>query len=137
MSPRMGNGIGEPRHLQQGKSKRDCQSNSLCSSRRRSPTSCKTRSFRAACPIVEPGGIVAWHSHADRPAIIYIIEGEINEYASNCAVPITHKAGDVVAEIEISHWWKNLGDKTVVLLSADLLWVGGAAAVEEEAIGCC
>jgi hypothetical protein len=32
-----------------------------------------------------------------------------------------HKPGDVVPEIEISHWWKNLGDKTVVLLSADLL----------------
>ena len=55
--------------------------------------------------------------HAERPAIIYIIEGEINEYASNCAVPIPHKAGDVVAETKgISHWWKNLGDKTVVLL---------------------
>ena len=68
------------------------------------------------------GGIVPWHSHADRPAIIYIIEGEINEYASNCAVPIVHKAGDVVAETPgVSHWWKNLGDKTVVLLSADLL----------------
>jgi hypothetical protein len=47
---------------------------------------------------------------------------EIIEYASNCAGPIVHKAGDVVAETpEISHWWKNLGDKTVVLLSADLL----------------
>jgi quercetin dioxygenase-like cupin family protein len=69
---------------------------------------------------VEPGGIVAWHS-ADRPAIIYIIDGEINEYASNRTTPIMHKPGDVVAEIEISHWWKNLGDKTVVLLSADLL----------------
>ena len=50
------------------------------------------------------------------------ISGSINEYASNCAVPIPHKAGDVVAETKgISHWWKNLGDKTVVLLSADLL----------------
>ncbi|MGB6438862.1 MAG: cupin, partial [Methyloceanibacter sp.] len=40
----------------------------------------------------------------------------------NCAAPIVHKAGDVVAETpEVSHWWKNLGDKTVVLLSADLL----------------
>ncbi|HSB58953.1 MAG TPA: cupin, partial [Methyloceanibacter sp.] len=58
----------------------------------------------------------------DRPAIIYIIEGEIEEYASNCAVPIVQKAGDVVAETpEVSHWWKNLGDKTVVLISADLL----------------
>ena len=63
-----------------------------------------------------------WHSHGDRPAIIYIIDGEINEYASNCAVPIVHKAGDVVAETsEVSHWWKNTGNKTVVLLSADLI----------------
>ena len=72
--------------------------------------------------VVQPGGVVPWHSHTDRPALIYIIEGEINEYASNCTAPILHKAGDVVAETpEVSHWWKNLGNKTVVLLSADLL----------------
>ena len=82
----------------------------------------KDRTMRMRKLVVEPGGVVPWHSHAERPAIIYIIEGEINEYASNCAVPIPHKAGDVVAETKgISHWWKNLGDKTVVLLSADLL----------------
>ena len=82
----------------------------------------KDRNLRMRKLVVEPGGVVPWHSHAERPAIIYIIEGEINEYASNCAVPIVHKAGDVVAETNgISHWWKNLGDKTVVLLSADLL----------------
>jgi quercetin dioxygenase-like cupin family protein len=82
----------------------------------------KDRQFRMRKLTVEPGGIVPWHSHGERPAIIYIVEGEINEYASNCAVPIVHKAGEVVAETkEVSHWWKNLGDKTVVLLSADLL----------------
>ena len=82
----------------------------------------KDRTLRMRKLVVEPGGIVPWHSHGERPAIIYIIEGEINEYASNCAVPIVHKAGDVVAETkEIAHWWKNTGDKTVVLLSADLL----------------
>jgi len=88
----------------------------------KAPFNINDRLFRMRKLVVEPGGIVPWHSHADRPAIIYIIEGEINEYASNCAVPIVHKAGDVVAETpEVSHWWKNLGDKTVVLLSADLL----------------
>ena len=80
------------------------------------------RQLRLRKLVVQPGGIVPWHSHADRPAIIYITEGEIVEYASNCAAPIVHKAGDVVAETpDVSHWWKNLGDKTVVLLSADLL----------------
>jgi quercetin dioxygenase-like cupin family protein len=72
--------------------------------------------------VIEPGGVVPWHSHTDRPALIYIIEGEIVEYASNCAVPIVHKAGDVRAETQgTSHWWKNLGGKTVTLLSFDIL----------------
>jgi quercetin dioxygenase-like cupin family protein len=80
------------------------------------------RTFRMRKLVIEPGGVVPWHSHADRPAIIYVIEGEIEEYASNCATPILHKAGDVVAETKaVSHWWKNTGDKTVVLLSSDLL----------------
>ena len=88
----------------------------------KAPFNINDRLFRMRKLTVEPGGIVPWHSHADRPAIIYIIQGEINEYASNCAGPITHKAGDVVAETpEVSHWWKNLSDGTVVLLSADLL----------------
>jgi quercetin dioxygenase-like cupin family protein len=88
----------------------------------KAPFNINDRLFRMRKLTIEPNGIVPWHSHADRPAIIYIIEGEINEYASNCAVPIVHKAGDVVAETpEVSHWWKNLGDKTVVLISADLL----------------
>ncbi|MGH6803317.1 MAG: cupin domain-containing protein [Methyloceanibacter sp.] len=85
------------------------------------PANIKDRLFRMRKLTIEPNGIVPWHSHADRPDIIYIIEGEIEEYASNCAVPIVHKAGDVIPETsEVSHWWKNVGDKTVVLLSVDL-----------------
>ena len=72
--------------------------------------------------VIQPGGVVPWHSHGDRPAVIYIVEGEITEYASTCAVPIVHKAGDVSREVHsTSHWWKNTSDKTVVLLSADVL----------------
>ena len=86
------------------------------------PAEIKDRQLRLRKLVIEPGGIVPWHSHGDRPAIIYIIEGEITEYASTCAVPIVHKAGDVRAETQgTSHWWKNLGDKTVTLLSFDIL----------------
>jgi quercetin dioxygenase-like cupin family protein len=82
----------------------------------------KGTKFRMRKLTIEPGGTVPWHSHAERPDIIYIVEGEINEYASNCAVPIVHKAGDAIPETkEVSHWWKNTGDKTVVLISVDLL----------------
>jgi quercetin dioxygenase-like cupin family protein len=79
------------------------------------------RTFRLRRLMIEPGGTVPWHSHADRPAIIYIVSGTIEEYSSDCAVPIVHKAGDVSPETKgVSHWWKNTGDETVVLLSADL-----------------
>src|SRR6476660_8782222 len=64
----------------------------------KAPFDIKDRNFRMRKLTIEPMGIVPWHSHADRPAIIYIVEGEVVEYASNCAVPIVHKAGDVVAE---------------------------------------
>jgi quercetin dioxygenase-like cupin family protein len=86
------------------------------------PAKFQDRQLRLRKLVIEPGGVVPWHSHGDRPAIIYIIEGEILEYASTCAVPIVHKAGDVARETHTtSHWWKNTGTKTVVLLSADIL----------------
>jgi quercetin dioxygenase-like cupin family protein len=86
------------------------------------PANIKDRELRFRKLTIEPGGIVPWHSHHDRPAIIYIAEGEIVEYASNCAVPIVHKAGEIKPETSgTSHWWQNLGEKTVVLFVGDVL----------------
>jgi quercetin dioxygenase-like cupin family protein len=86
------------------------------------PASIKERQLRFRKLTIEPGGIVPWHSHADRPAIIYIAEGEIVEYASNCAVPIMHKAGDIRPETSgTSHWWQNTGNKIVILFVGDVL----------------
>ena len=71
---------------------------------------------------VQPGGVVPWHSHGDRPALIYVMSGEIVEHASNCAVPILHKAGEVARETHASaHWWNNQGKTPAVLLSFDIL----------------
>ena len=82
------------------------------------------RMFRLRRLEVQPGGIVPLHSHGDRPALIYVVSGTINEYSSNCTVPIVHKAGEAAKEsIGLSHWWKNTGSEVVVLLSADLLHV--------------
>lgn len=73
--------------------------------------------------VVQPGGVVPWHSHAERPANILVVEGSITEYASNCKVPIEHKTGEAIAEFgeELAHWWKNNGDVPAVLYSADIL----------------
>jgi quercetin dioxygenase-like cupin family protein len=85
------------------------------------PANIKGRQLRFRKLTIEPGGIVPWHSHDDRPAIIYVAEGEIVEYASNCAVPIMHKAGEIRPETHgTSHWWQNLGSRTVILFVGDV-----------------
>lgn len=88
------------------------------------PVGVKGRQFRLRQLDIGPGGIVPWHSHDDRPAMIYVVAGEITEYASNCTAPIVHKAGDVAPEKKgISHWWQNTGTQPVVLISVDLFRV--------------
>src|ERR1700756_2046325 len=85
------------------------------------PAAVKDRLLRLRRLEIRPGGVVPWHEHANRPAIIYIVSGEIVEYASTCAVPIVHRAGEAATETHATaHWWKNTGTQTAVLLSADL-----------------
>ena len=85
------------------------------------PVMLKEHALRLRRLVILPGGIVPWHSHTDRPAIIYIIKGSVTEYRSTCGVPIVHRTGDATVEVKgTSHWWKNTGRTTAVLLSADL-----------------
>jgi quercetin dioxygenase-like cupin family protein len=85
------------------------------------PANIKGRELRFRKLTIEPGGIVPWHSHDDRPALIFVQQGEIVEYASNCSEPIVHKAGDLRPEVfGTSHWWKNLGKETVILYVGDV-----------------
>ena len=71
--------------------------------------------------VVAPGGEVPWHSHEDRPALIYILTGAITEFKSTCSVPIRHEAGSLAVEDhQVSHWWRNMGPRPCVILSFDL-----------------
>ena len=79
------------------------------------------RQLRTRRLVVQPGGIVPFHSHADRPALIYTVSGQITEYRSSCLAPIVHKAGDIAHESDgISHYWVNHGKVPAVLLSSDV-----------------
>lgn len=79
------------------------------------------RLFRMRRLVIQPGGEVAWHSHEDRPALIYVVKGTIVEYSSHCSVPIQHDAGDLsIEKAGLSHWWKNTTKAPVTLISADI-----------------
>lgn len=80
-----------------------------------------SRDQRVRMLTIEPGGEVPWHSHADRPALIYVVSGEVVEYRSTCAEPIVHRVGEVATEIgALEHWWRNESADPAVLIAADL-----------------
>jgi len=71
--------------------------------------------------VVQPGGVVPWHDHTDRPALIYTAEGTITEFRSDCKVGVVHQAGDISTETAgLKHWWKNEGATPAVLFAADV-----------------
>lgn len=79
------------------------------------------RDLRLRRLVVQPGGVVPFHSHAGRPALIITISGEITEHRTTCAVPITHRAGELSREADgLGHYWVNHGKVPAVLLSADV-----------------
>jgi len=90
------------------------------------------RRLRMRRLVIQPGGVVPWHSHTDRPALLMTVSGEVTEYRNSCAVGIVHKAGDVTAEKKgTSHWWKNTGKTVAVILAADIKNDGEAASVAD------
>lgn len=79
------------------------------------------RQLRTRRLVIQPGGVVPLHSHADRPALIVTVSGQVTEHRTSCAVPIVHKAGDISREADgISHYWTNEGKTPAVLLSSDV-----------------
>lgn len=71
--------------------------------------------------VVQPGGVVPWHDHTDRPALILTVEGEITEFRSDCKVGVVHKAGEISKETSgLKHYWKNESDAPAVLYAADV-----------------
>jgi quercetin dioxygenase-like cupin family protein len=67
-----------------------------------------------------PGGAVAFHSHAQRPALSYILKGELIEHRKG-APDRVYKAGDVITEsTDVDHWAENKGSDPVTIISVDL-----------------
>ena len=67
-----------------------------------------------------PGGAVIEHSHADRPGIVYILEGSLTEGRGGKAR--VYKAGDSWAEDTTAlHWLENTTDKPAVFVAVDLV----------------
>jgi quercetin dioxygenase-like cupin family protein len=71
--------------------------------------------------VFEPGGVSGMHSHQERPAFSYILEGTLTLGTEDGDVR-EYQPGEVVTESrDVTHWGENRGTSKVVIVSVDII----------------
>ena len=69
---------------------------------------------------VQPGGALALHNHADRPAVTYMLQGEMT-YHQQGKPDVIVRPGDGFAEGRATtHWGENAGKVPAVWIAVDI-----------------
>jgi quercetin dioxygenase-like cupin family protein len=69
---------------------------------------------------IMPGGTIAEHSHADRPGVVYVLEGSMTEHRGDTARIV--KPGDTWTEAgDTVHWMENTSGKICIIVAVDLV----------------
>ena len=78
------------------------------------------RQLRMRTVTIEPGGVVAMHSHKGRPAVAIAQGGTLTEHLENGDVH-DHPQGEAWTEANgISHWAENKGSEPVRVVACDV-----------------
>ncbi|MEE8455785.1 MAG: cupin domain-containing protein [Limibaculum sp.] len=70
--------------------------------------------------VLKPGAVAAYHSHAKRPVVAYLVSGEYTEHRDGLA-EIVHKPGEQWVEgTDVAHWSENRGAEPAVLINVEV-----------------
>ncbi len=78
------------------------------------------RQLRLRVLKLEPGGVIGLHSHKDRPAVAYLLEGTLTEHREGGATTDHHKGETISAGKDTTHWEENKGKTPAVLVVGDI-----------------
>jgi quercetin dioxygenase-like cupin family protein len=78
------------------------------------------RYLRARMITYEPSGHGAVHSHKDRPAIVYVLEGTLTNCRSDGTCAELHEGQSAAEGKDTVHWAENRGTKPLVFLAVDI-----------------
>jgi quercetin dioxygenase-like cupin family protein len=82
--------------------------------------STKGRPLRMRRITVQPGGAMALHNHIDRPAVTYMLQGEMT-YHQDGKPDLVIRAGEGFAEGRATtHWGENTGKVPAVWIAVDI-----------------
>jgi len=69
----------------------------------------------------EPGGVAGFHSHKDRPAFAYVLQGTLTELRQG-GYEKRVSPGEVITESrDVQHWAENRSGEKVVLVGVDVV----------------
>ncbi len=69
----------------------------------------------------EPGGVAGFHSHRDRPAFAYILQGTLTELRPGGYLKTLDPGGIITESRDVDHWAENRGTTKVVLVGVDIV----------------
>ena len=78
------------------------------------------RQLRLRMLTLEPGGHIGLHSHKDRPAVAYVIQGITTVTLGDGTVKRFSAGDSISADRNTSHWHRNDENESAVLLTADI-----------------
>ena len=70
---------------------------------------------------LEPGGVVGIHSHKERPAFAYILQGTLTESREGGYKKELGPGGFITESRAVTHWAENKGMAKVVLVGVDIV----------------
>jgi hypothetical protein len=72
--------------------------------------------------VLSPGAKIRVHGHNQRPAIAYVLEGELVDHRSDSEHPLVRQQGDSYFEGPgVVHWVENVSNHRVRVISVDIV----------------
>jgi quercetin dioxygenase-like cupin family protein len=78
------------------------------------------RQLRMRMLTIEPGGYIGIHSHKDRPAVVYFMQGTDEVGQADGSNKIMHPGDTSTATNNTTHYHRNVGNDNVVLIAVDV-----------------
>ncbi len=79
------------------------------------------RQLRMRLLTIEPGGHIGIHSHKDRPAVVYFMQGTDTVFNPDGTSKTFHPGDTSSATKATAHWHHNDGKDNVVLIAVDVI----------------
>jgi quercetin dioxygenase-like cupin family protein len=81
----------------------------------------KGHQFRLRTITFEPGAVAGFHSHKERPAFAYVLEGTLTELRPGGYLKQVGPGGFITESRDVEHWAENRSGATAKIIGIDIV----------------